>query len=170
MNPEFKDINGIRCELYPDGKYYPCYQFFGGIRHICIKGKWVPDDTYAQIDDMPGDSSGIEDIPDIPDIEDDLDDSDVLSKVVRGLLIAMLILGLFAGGVFVVNNVDIGNLLPDSTSDYGTLQVTSNPSGLEVALDGEYLGVTPLYRSDIKEGHYSISLIDGVAQPLEIVA
>ena len=93
-----------------------------------------------------------------------------IGKVVRGILIALLIIGLFAGGVFFVNNVDFSDILPDSTSDYGTLQVTSNPSGLEVALDGEYLGVTPLYRSDIKEGHYSISLIDGVAQPLEIVA
>lgn len=111
---------------------------------------WHPDNEYGQSVTQPG--------------------TNFFSKFIRGLLIAMLILGLFAGGVFVVNNVDFSNIIPDSTLDYGTLQVTSNPSGLRVVLDGEYIGTTPLYRSDIKEGYYSISLIDGVEQPLEIVA
>ena len=94
---------------------------------------------------------------------------DLLYRAIGVIVIVLIIAGLVAGGVFVVNTVG-DHFLSESTVDYGTLQVISNPLGLGVELDGEYIGTTPIYQRGIKEGQYSISLIDGVAQPLEIVA
>lgn len=43
-------------------------------------------------------------------------------------------------------------------SDYGYLTVNSNPIGLRIYLEGDFIGVTPLQNYKIVPGNYSVSL------------
>ena len=93
----------------------------------------------------------------------------LLYPVMGVIVIVLIVAGLIAGGVFVVNIVS-DHFSSEPPIDYGTLQVISTPLGLGVELDDEFIGTTPMYLRGIKEGYYRISLVDGVPQIIEIVA
>ena len=79
------------------------------------------------------------------------------------ILAVFLIIGLVIGGGFLLSNLDFDSLIPEAVES-GTLQITSNPSGLTVLVDGKSSGITPLYLTDITPGTHSVSLVNGISQ------